>query len=507
LRNEVFISYSHKDAKYLEELRPFLVPFEREYRVVAWDDRHIQPGQQWRTEIAEVLGRAKVAVMLVTANFLASRFITEVELPGLLRAAETAGLRIVWISVSANAFELADFARYQAANDPSKPLDTITAPKRRVAWAQIARTIFNSFQAIENNENNEAKVRRTMQPDLKRPVGALEPNDSLYIERACDAELLRAVGSCAPMIVVEGLRQSGKTSLVVHCLRTKAGGAESRFLRPIYIDLQRFSSSDFSSLATFYRMICDILCDELDLETGPKGVRAPTESPSLNFDRFLRERVLKSSDRRIVLVFDEVDRLFSYEFATDFFGHLRSWNNYSSLSARSSWELLTTVVITASDAPLFISDVRQSPFNLGTRIEVVDFNLAEVTRLNENYGRPLHRDSEIAAFYDLVGGHPFLVSLGLYSITQSGQSWPDFEQVAISEGGPFGSHLRGLLVQLAREPGALSAAQAIARGSFKDEAADSLNWLTLTGVVVRRWPGAKIRCRLYEGFLNRIPQA
>lgn len=132
-RNLVFVSYSHADAKWLTGMRSHLKLLERHAGIEQWDDTKIKPGTQWREEIQSALQRAKVAVLLVSADFLTSDFIASNELPPLLNAAQEHGTLILALIVRPCRFETTELARFQAVNPPSKPLSALS-PSRREEW-------------------------------------------------------------------------------------------------------------------------------------------------------------------------------------------------------------------------------------------------------------------------------------------------------------------------------------------------------------------------------------
>ena len=117
-----------------------LKPLVRQ-KLAVWDDTTIKPGVKWKDNIEGALATAKVAVLLVSPNFLGSDFIVEHELPPLLDAAETQGLVILWVYVSSCVYEETEIGRYQAAHETSKPLDALTPAEQGSVLSDVCRKI------------------------------------------------------------------------------------------------------------------------------------------------------------------------------------------------------------------------------------------------------------------------------------------------------------------------------------------------------------------------------
>ncbi len=140
IRENVFISYSHKDKEWTDTLLTHLTPLLRSGTVKAWSDQQIKPGSRWHDEIQQALAKTRVAVFMVTADFLASDFIWNKELKPLLDEADKGNVTVLWVPVRASLVSATPLIKYQAVGNPSKPLATMKA-ERDQAWVDICLAI------------------------------------------------------------------------------------------------------------------------------------------------------------------------------------------------------------------------------------------------------------------------------------------------------------------------------------------------------------------------------
>lgn len=182
-QTRVFISYSHEDARYLKRLRVHLKPLERDHAIEVWDDTHISPGTEWREAIAEAVSSAKVAILLISADFLASDFIAENELPPLLEAASRGGTTILCVILSPSRFQSTpELSRYQAVNSPNEPLSKLPLTEREAVWVRVTDAVEAAFKGRNVAEGWLVRNERILTEELRRLVREGEDGAFLIVE-------------------------------------------------------------------------------------------------------------------------------------------------------------------------------------------------------------------------------------------------------------------------------------------------------------------------------------
>jgi DNA-binding winged helix-turn-helix (wHTH) protein len=333
--------------------------------------------------------------------------------------------------------------------------------------------------------------------ELPEAAGGALPLDSpYYVERPADAAFRAAVARRDAIVLVKGARQMGKTSLLARGLQR---GREAG-MRVVLTDLQDLSASDLATADTLFAALGRDLEEALDLETSLRSCWDAGDGANRNFARFVRREVLRA-EVPVVWGLDEVDRLFGRAYASDVFGLFRSWHNRRALDPGGPWHRLTLVMAYATEAHLFITDVNQSPFNVGTRLALRDFTVEEVADLNGRFGAPLAR-AEVDRFHALAGGQPYLVQQGFQTMS-AGMAYAQFEAEAARERGPYGDHLRRLVVLLGTDPTLATAVRSALSGV---PAMDDATFYKLRGAGILSGDAAREarpRCPLYAEYLRR----
>jgi serine/threonine protein kinase len=332
------------------------------------------------------------------------------------------------------------------------------------------------------------------------PVGGAVPLTSeFYIARPTDLEFRSAITRQDSIVLVKGARQVGKTSLLARGLQqARQAGA-----KVVLTDFQNLSADHLESLEKLLLTLGATFADQLDLDVFPAQMWNQQLSPGINFERYLRREVLSKVSSLIVWGLDEVDRLFTCDFGSEVFGLFRSWHNKRALDPSGPWQRLTLAIAYATEAHLFITDLNQSPFNVGTRLLLEDFTYEQVTELNQRYGSPLRDKAEAARYFRLVGGHPYLVRRGFYEMAAHKLDLATLEARADHDEGPFGDHLRRLLVSLHQDATLCEVVRGVLQG-HPSATTESFYRLRSAGLMTGDSArDVRPRCQLYATYLEK----
>jgi len=125
---------------------------------------------------------------------------------------------------------------------------------------------------------------------------------------------------------------------------------------------------------------------------------------------------------------------------------LRSWHEQA--KQVEIWQKLRLILVHATDIYIPLK-LNQSPFNIGQSIRLPPFTLEQTQELAQRYGLDWASGEDgaqrLVPLVEMVGGHPFLVSIALYHLYQQAMTLEELLQSAPTQAGIYGEHLRSLL--------------------------------------------------------------
>lgn len=477
-------------------------------------DRHLTMGVDWAQEIEERIRSAAAIIPLLSADSIYSEMLG-FELENAHEASQLNQGRPRLLPV-----------RVKYTGPLPEPLASVLDPVQYFLWEgehdnlglvtelgealkQVPAPVESPGERVDTEAGKPAPPKPVSQVQAvasqPRPAaleslgGAVPLNSEFYITRPTDVELRSAISKGDSIVLLKGARQMGKTSLLARGMQI----AREQGSRAAATDLQKFNAENFKSVDRLYRTMAESIADQLELEIDPTQTWDSRRGPNANLERFFRREVLGRAGQSLFWGLDEVDRLFVTPFGSEVFGLIRSWHNERALDPTGPWSKLTIAIAYATEAHLFITDINQSPFNVGTRLLLEDFTPNQVAEMNRRYGNPVKSDDELARFCRLVGGHPYLVRRGLDELAKRKLPFDAFEQQAARDEAFYGDHLRRILVLLVRDAELTKVMRGVLNGQ-PCPSPETFDRLRSAGLVTGHIPEeARPRCRLYAAYLRR----
>ena len=493
---EVFLSYRH--VKPDQDLAVELSKYLRENGVSHFVDTEIRIGQEWVSVIDCELRACRSLVVLLSSESIRSDMVRhEVKL------AYESGKRIFPVRVGydgALPYDLGawlDPIQYKLwrPGEPFAPICAAILDGIRGTWTQDG--LEPSPEALRTlGEVTELRGAPMPSADPRIETGALQLDSPFYVRRSADDSAQRLVTQLGETILIKGPRQVGKTSLAA---RARAA-AERNNQQACYIDFQLIDESRFRDASALLQYLAARLAKDFSTTVKPKDVWDDMLGDADSLTDFIQQALLANANAPVVVCLDEVDNVFKYPYRDSFFGMLRGWHNRR--ATHPVWNRFNLVIAHSTEPALFIRDLNQSPFNVGTILRLGDFNSDEILWLNARHHSPIASAKDLERLMSLVGGHPYLVRQAFYALAAKKSSMADLEQVAAADQGPFGDHLRRHLWAL-RDNDRLRKAlkQVLSRHGCGDE--DDFQRLRAAGLVKgESRQTARPRCDLYASYFK-----
>ncbi|RYG88744.1 TIR domain-containing protein [bacterium] len=442
-------------------------------------DRHLRIGVEWAKAIEERIRLADWVIAVVSDSALGSEMLEyELEI-----AAEEHRRR-------GKPFILP--VRVGEDRPLEGPVGSIVNPLNFTVWGgpeDEPRVLREIMQTIEEPPAPPEAI------PLEPVGGAVPPDSPFYVERPTDAEFLGALSRHESILLVKGPRQMGKTSLIGRGARH----ARDEGWRTAMTDFQKLSTGQLANEDTFYLLLARTLAKSLKFKYDFEEEWLDVFGANMNMDGFVRT-LLEDSEVPLVWFMDEADKIFGAPFASDFFGLVRSWHNSRATEPDGPWARFTVVMGYATEAHLFIQDLNQSPFNVGRQIALDDFGPLEVEEMNRRYGAPL-KPAEIPQLMSLIGGQPFLVRRALDTVARGVMDFEGLLATADRDDGPFGDHLKRILVSVSQMPEVVDALRNSLRSPDLRDARGYPRLLS-AGIVRQRPDGqTELRREVYRRYL------
>ena len=282
------------------------------------------------------------------------------------------------------------------------------------------------------------------------PTGGTVPLGSpFYVVRDADQALCAALARQESIVLIKGARQTGKSSLLARGLQFARQADRTVY----HIDCEQLSPQDVDSRDDFSLRLLALLAEQAGQEFVPETDWKPHLGANGNMERFLRRRILAQTQTPVLWALDGVDRLFKTSYYNEFFALLRGLHTRRATEPDVPWHRLTVLIAAATEAHLYIRDLSQSPFNVGARIPLEDFDANQSADIESRYELPNWTETDRRRLRELLGGHPYLLARGLQEIRDRELDVDTFTDLAVRTDGPYRDHLEGILRLLSADDG------------------------------------------------------
>ena len=150
MARKIFFSYSKHDKEYLDQLLRHLAGLKRQGKLLPWADHDILPGEEWDDKIKEELATADIILLLISADFLATDYIWNVEITAAMERHERGEARVIPVVVRACEWGNLPFSKLNGLPVKGKPVTSFS--DRDAAWLTVVKGIEKVIDDLEKKK-------------------------------------------------------------------------------------------------------------------------------------------------------------------------------------------------------------------------------------------------------------------------------------------------------------------------------------------------------------------
>lgn len=333
--------------------------------------------------------------------------------------------------------------------------------------------------------------------ELEIPKGSVPLNSAFYIERLpnerrCYEEIVKP-GS---LIQIKAPRLMGKTSFMVRIL----AHAATLGYQTVSLNLLQVDRTILTDLNKLLRWFCASITHKLKLKTKLDDYWDEDLGSKVNCTLYFQEYLLSQINNPLVLALDEVKEIFDYpEIAQDFLSLLCSWYEETKNSER--WQKIRIIVTNSTEIYIPLN-IYKSPFHVGLSVQLCSFTWEQVQDLARRHQLSMSI-AELAELVWLVGGHPYLLRVALYHLSQQDLTLEELMQTAASDTGIYCEYLHQIFWHLQQHPELAVAFKEVlkAKAPIELEQVQAFK-LHSMGLVNMRNNQVMISCDLYQRYFS-----
>lgn len=515
LSKKVFVSYCHSEPD--SSLASTFVEALSGAGHIAFIDTKIQWGTEWARIIRSELEKADFLLVLLSQNSSDSIMVREEIKIGYKLFQEHGSPELLPIRIS-----------LPFDHDIPYDISAILSNIQQLTWThesetsqlvdfllgRISQSNAPAFQNIHSQLNtpshfsiidndspsmSEGIISSYADPrDFIRPGGAISLSNEHYIEPnefdLAKNEILKK----RSVVTIKGPRQFGKTSMMIRLLHFVKTTSNST--RVAFIDFQSIENEFFSSHSKLWKRIIDDISFQIEIASQDRNNWDHKASTLQNLNNFVEYIFDKSTKDSLLICLDEADRVLTKNIGQDFFGLIRAIYNRGAIE--QIWRRINWCIATSTEPSYYLTDINQSPFNIGLNISLPKFNYNNIISLASKMRIELH-ESEIHHIAHFLGGHPYLTHLLLFHVKSHPKIRSSYFSKDSASRGIFRDHLNRILINLASEEKLIQALKMIL-SNRKCNDYDSIQRLETTGIIMTKGEEPVISSELYKQYFLSV---